>query len=325
VLVSGATGFIGSHVVDELLRAGHKVRVIGRRRSPRPAEGVEEIVFRDLADTRAIAPAFAGIDWVVHLAGRAHLTRGTSTEALVEYRRVNVEITAAFVTAAVHAGASAFVLLSSVAVLEENSESLDMNGRRRAAYSHSKREAEDALIQIASMGRTRPIVIRAPMVYGPNMKGNPFRLFRLIARGVPLPLGRIENRRSSIYVGNLTAAIRFALKNDGVHGVVHVADTEVLSTPEFIRLSAEGLGIAPRFFALPVSMLRALGKMGDFANRLVPFPVTSEAIGRLTDSVVLDTRAPYSLSGFSPPFTAEAGIRATGQWFKQRGSLHSRG
>ncbi len=254
---------------------------------------------------------------MVHVAGLAHLTRDTSSDPLFSYRRANLATTVAFAEAAASSGVSVFVLLSSVAALENESEGSDTDGRRRA-YSRSKWEAEIALLEAASDNRMRPIVIRAPMVYGPNMKGNPLRLFRLIERRVPLPLRGIENLRSSIYVRNLTAAVAYALQTEGVRGIVHVADAELISTPDFIRLSAESLGVSPRLFALPLSLLKVAGKIGDMANRVVTSPVTSEVIKRLTHSGVLDTGAPYTLAGFRPPFTAEAGIRATGQWFKGR-------
>lgn len=317
-LVSGATGFIGAHVVEELLRAGHEVRVIGRRSSPHLARGVEEFVFPELTDTHAIQPAFVGAHWVVHLAGLAHGTRNRTGDPLLEYRRANVEVTRAFAQAAVAAGTSAFVLLSSVAALEKDADWGDATGRRRAAYSRSKRKAEEVLIDTASSSEMRPIVIRAPMVYGPNMKGNPLRLFRLIDREVPLPLGGIRNQRSSVYVGNLTAAIRFALEKEFARGIVHVADADLLSTPDFIRLGAESLGVAPRLFTVPIWTLKLLGNIGDVANRFVHFPVTSEGIDRLTGSIVLDTAAPNGLSGFKCPFTAAYGIEVTGEWFKTR-------
>ena len=107
VLISGATGFIGSHVLAAMMKADYRVRVIGRRSARISDPRVEEFLVDDLADTRAVQPAFHGVDWVIHAAGLAHEEGGGDDESLALYQRANVATARAFAESAISAGASA--------------------------------------------------------------------------------------------------------------------------------------------------------------------------------------------------------------------------
>lgn len=316
VLITGATGFIGSHLCDTMLDAGYAVRVVGRRSATWLGSRVEEILVPDLADAKAIRNAFAGIDAVIHAAGLAHVTRA-SGDPLEEYRRSNVESTRQLAQAAFDSDVRAFVLISSAAALEAQSPGENPDQQRRFAYAQSKRESENVVAALLGTTPVRPVILRAPMVYGPRMKGNPLRLLRLVARGLPLPFSSIANRRSSLYVLNLTAAARFAIENPQIRGTFHVTDGPPLSTPQFVRLCAKSLSVQLRLFPVPVALLGQLGRLGDVVNRVVRIPVSTEMLERLTGSMELDTTGERHLTGFEPPFTPGEGMKATAEWFQR--------
>src|SRR6185503_4866224 len=154
-------------------------------------------------------------------------------------------------------------------------------------------------------------ILRPPLVYGPQVKGNFLRLLGLVARGVPLPLGSVANRRSLIYVGNLASAIERALcVEPAVRGTFLVSDGNDLSTAELIRALGAAMGRPARLFALPPALLallgRALGK-GDEVTRMI-------------ESLRVDCSAARRELQWKIPFTVEQGLGETADWFVRRRS-----
>ena len=139
----------------------------------------------------------------------------SAADPLAEFRRANVESTALLAGVAASTGAR-FILASTVkAVGEGNSVAWTEETPPAPVdpYGVSKLEAERVVRDVAGKHGTRAAVLRFPLVYGPGVKGNMLRLFRLVDRGVPLPFGSVANRRSMLYVGNLVAAIRSVLEH----------------------------------------------------------------------------------------------------------------
>jgi len=258
VHVTGARGFIGQHLVPALARAGHEVQ-----------------------------PALSGAQAVVHLAGIAHRRAGAD-----ELREVNVRLTERLARQAASAGAR-FVFMSSVKVHGEESQSPFTERspiRPQDGYGESKARAEDALRAVAGL---RVTVLRPPLVYGPGVKANFLALMRAIARGWPLPLAAIDNRRSFVYVGNLVDAIVRAL---GIDGSYLVSDGASVSTPQLCREIAAALGTRGRLFPFP--------------RALIP--------GKLATSLEVDDAAFRRAARWQAPFTRAQGLQATADWYRGR-------
>src|SRR4051812_14715700 len=214
VVVTGASGFIGTHLVPALCNAGWSVRAVVRRTSalhfPDDRLAVTRMVVDDLNDLRGLREAVAGAQALIHLAGRAHVLNEDAEDALAAFRHTNTEGTAAVMNAARDAGVERVIFLSSVGAMAINSrETLteETPARPVTPYGISKLEAEDIVRNRAGTARQSAAIVRPPLVYGPGMKGNPLRLMRAIARGIPLPVRLAHNRRSIVYVGNLVAAV----------------------------------------------------------------------------------------------------------------------
>jgi nucleoside-diphosphate-sugar epimerase len=223
VLVTGASGFIGSSLCASLRAAGMQVSGVSLRKS---------------------LPALHGVEAVVHLAAIAH-----RAATPLELQRVNVELCAAMARAAAAAGAH-FVFLSSVKVHGEESRAPLTESCALApadSYARSKAEAEATLRAVPGL---RLLVLRPPLVYGPGVKANFRALLRAVARGLPLPFARVRNRRSLLYVGNLGAALHQGLRQ-GLQGTYLLSDGDPVSTPELCRRLAAALGRRARL--LPVS------------------------------------------------------------------------
>jgi nucleoside-diphosphate-sugar epimerase len=317
VLVTGASGFVGSELCATLAGLGLEVRAMVRRPVPAPGARIT-VVTAALEDEAAIREAVDGVDAVVHLAGRVHVLRDTASDAAA-YRRVNVEGTRLLAERAVNAGARTFVLASTVKVMGEGGPvryTEAMTPAPADPYAESKLQAEALVRQLAQQRGVHAPILRLPLVYGPRVKGNMLRLFTQVCRGRPLPLGAVRNQRSLLYLGNLCAAIPAVLEpSPSTDRVFFLSDGRDLSTPELIRLIGAALSKPTQLVPVPPTLFRLAGRLGDAIDRLTPFPLTSQAVDRLVGSLTVDSTAFTRATGYRPPYSVEEGLNATARWY----------
>ncbi len=320
-VVTGSTGFVGSWLCRALSDAGIQVRGIGRRDAGTVRRGVTYYQ-ADLLDAAALRPALAGADTVVHLAARVHVMRESARDPLNEFRRVNVEGSRILLEEAVRAGATRLVFASSVKAVAEASDvplSEEALPRPVDPYGVSKLEAENLVRGMAERHSLHATILRLPLLYGPGMKGNMLSLFRLVDRGIPLPLGRVHNLRSIAFVGNVAAAMLAVLQTPVTRPrTFFVSDGRDLSTPELLRLIGRALERKVRLVPVPAALFRAIGGVGDVMSRLLPVPLTSSTVDRLLGSLTVDPSALTVAVGFRPPFSIEDGLRITADWYRRR-------
>ncbi len=308
VLVTGANGFVGRALCAALAAAGHSVRMAVRAAQPDLPGAVAVGDIGPATDWRA---ALDGMGTVVHLAARTHVLHETAIDPLAEYRRINVGGTERMARSAAAMGVRRLVFLSSVKVNGESTMARPFTEsdapHPEDAYGISKLEAEQALSRIAAETSLEVVVLRPPLVYGPGVKGNFLRLMRLVARGVPLPLGAIRNRRSLVYVGNLADAIVKAVEAPRAAGATYlVADGEHVSTPELVRGLARALDVKPRLLSLP---LAALGLGATLAGKRAEF-------ARLTGSLQVDSSRILREIDWQPRYSLTQGLTETARWYR---------
>lgn len=308
VLVTGASGFVGSALCAHLAGRGFAAR--------RAVRSLSTGVNGDIVTIDEIGPkteweaALSSVNAVIHLAARVHTLRDTTADSLVEYRRVNLEGTRHLALAAARKGVSRLVFLSSIKVNgDASSRALTESDlpNPEDPYGISKREAEDALHEIAARTGLEVVILRPPLVYGPGVKANFLRMLRWVDRGIPLPLASLNNRRSLVYVGNLVDAIVKCLEHPSAAGETFLVDDgEPVSTAQLLREIGAALDRPARLLPMPPAVLRIAATLigrGDDAARL------------LGDLVVDGSHLRRKL-GWQPPFTRQEGLAATAAWFR---------
>ncbi|MFM0036780.1 NAD-dependent epimerase/dehydratase family protein [Paraburkholderia strydomiana] len=313
ILLTGATGFVGHAVSRRLLERGDQVTALVRR----PQEvvpGVTEWLASagDFADVEQCSPSTLACDVVIHLAARVHVMQDRAHDALAASRETNVEGTLRVARAARRAGARRFVFVSSIKAVGESSQGREplselVPPRPEDPYGISKLEAERALTAFGRRSGLEVVIVRPPLVYGPAVRANFLQLMNAIARGVPLPLGRIEARRSMIFVNNLAdALLHCATERRAAGELFHVSDGHDLTVSELARMLAWQLQASGRFLSVPPGLLRLAGRLTG----------RSAQVGRLLDELRVDSRHIGDALGWRPPFTVEQGMLETVSWYR---------
>jgi len=312
VLITGANGFVGQHLCSTLLAKGYDVLGVVRREEAAatlPAN-VEPYLIPALNENTNWRSALADVDAVVHLVARTHVLHDGSSDPLSEYRALNVDVTERLVEAALETNVKRFVFLSSVKAVGGNSELVydeTLAPEPEDAYGISKLEAEQRVFDLSAGTALEPVVLRPPLVYGPGVKANFLRLLKIIARGVPLPLGSVENSRSMVSLDNLSSAIAISLEHPQAAGeVFHIADAETLSTRDLVIRLGDLLDRPVRLLPVPVRVLKLGGKL---LNK-------GDEIERLVGSLQVSTQKIQNNLGWSASKSVQEGLRETVDWFK---------
>lgn len=310
VLITGASGFVGRTLCHQAMRRGLGVHAAGRHAAQAP-EGTRAFSTGSIDAETSWAPALAGAQTVVHLAARVHIMDDRSADPLAAFRQTNTAGTLHLARQAAAAGVRRFVFVSSVKVNGEGTAA----GRPftaadapapQDAYGISKMEAEQGLRQIAAGTGMEVVIVRPPLVYGPGVKANFAALMRWLQRGIPLPLGAVnDNRRSLVALDNLVDLLITCIDHPAAANQTFlVSDGEDLSTTGLLRRMGQAMGSPARLIPVPPALLRlgaaALGK-GDVAQRLL-------------GSLQVDITHTRQTLGWAPPIGVDEGLRraATG-------------
>ncbi|MCP8898369.1 NAD-dependent epimerase/dehydratase family protein [Gilvimarinus xylanilyticus] len=295
VFVSGVTGFVGGHIYRYLSGRGLKVAGSGRSSGQTHDAWVALDEHSDLSEFKQ---ALAGVEWLVHAAGKAHVFSAEANRDETFYPG-NILFTQKLMRAACEVGVKAIVHISSVSVYAAGKTSFidsTMAVQPDSAYGSSKLKAETAAEQICRSLSVPLVTLRLPLVYGANPKGNMQRLLGLVDSGFPLPLGGVRNARSLLSINNLSHFIaRLIGTPEIVSGTFVLADAERLSTPEIIKALAMGMGRPYRVFPFPLTLLSALARL---AGR-------KQALDKLCGSLIVDAGDLYRTFDWLPPFNTK--------------------
>jgi nucleoside-diphosphate-sugar epimerase len=310
VLITGATGFVGKNLCERL-HYEHEVIAAVRRSSAREPNIFDKQFSCDLRSDFDWREGIKGVAAVVHCAARVHIMCDRSTDPLGQFREINCYATVNLARQAAEAGVKRFIFVSSIGVNGGETEFKPYSVSDRPAphtpYARSKFEAELALRELAIETGIEVVVIRPPLVYGPNAPGNFATLMKLLVKGTPLPLASVvNNRRSFVFVDNLVDLIVTCLTHPAAGNETFlVSDAESLSTAALLRRLGDALGSPARLIPVPVPLLQIgaalLGK--------------SAMAQRLCGSLEVDISKTCELLGWSPPISVDEGLRRTAEPF----------
>jgi nucleoside-diphosphate-sugar epimerase len=302
VLVTGANGFVGRACCAEAVARGMVVRGVTRSVCDLP-KGVENIVIGDIDGNTDWLDALTDCESVIHLAARVHVVADKADDPLREFRRVNVEGAMNLARRAVAAGTRRFIFVSSIGVNGAETFQQPFTAQDvvtpHSPYARSKCEAEQGLRGLATETGIEVVIIRPPLVYGPGAPGNFGALVKWLARGIPLPLGAIHNKRSFVALDNLVDLIMTCLEHPTAVGQTFlVSDGEDISTTELLFRLGQAMGRPARLLPVPVSWIKFSAAL---AGR-------RDLVRQLCASLQVDIEHTRRTLGWNPPISLEQGL-----------------
>ena len=304
LLLTGASGFLGSRLV-KAFEFAPGIDLTATIRRPVEMRAAKTIIVQELDANTDWSKALKSQNVVIHAAARAHIMTDDAADPMLEYRRTNVDGTLNLACQAAATGVKRFIFLSSIKVNGEETKvgrpfDADDMVNPLDNYGISKAEAEKGLLKISSDTGMEVVIIRPPLVYGPNVKGNFAKLSALIVKGVPLPLAMVRNQRSFVAIDNLVDLVITCVKHPKAANQIFLAsDGHDLSTPELLNGMAKAMGETIKLFPLPSSLISLgaamIGK-SDEANRLL-------------GSLQLDISKTRDVLDWSPVIDVEEGLR----------------
>ena len=296
-LVTGATGFIGSHLVPKL-STNHQVATLNARTVSNSNTEWHQAV--------------DDCDVLIHLAGRAHVSSNNSLTESDIYKIINTELTCVLAERLAKQSSKRIIFVSTAVVFGAVS---NPNQPFRTSdipnpdgpYAQSKIEAENAIIKICEKTSLTYTIIRPPLVYGPNVRANFLSMLKWVNAGVPLPLGKTQNLRSLVGIRNLVDLIENCMTNpDASNKIFNVSDNHDLSTTDLLNMIASAMSKKSKLIPIPPIFLK-------FGSELIRKPRAYEG---LCESFQLNISETSEDLSWAPPYSLQQEIDETVRWFQ---------
>jgi nucleoside-diphosphate-sugar epimerase len=303
ILVTGANGFVGSHVIDALLTSGYSVKAVVRNTWSDAPQGVD-LLIADLSLPFDWSDALQGVTAIIHLAARVHQTDESPQMAIEEFRNINTRATLELADQAAIIGVKRFLYLSTIAVngvftapgeyFTEQSEPSP-----KSSYATSKYESELGLLKIAQKYPMEVTIIRPPMIYGFNAPGNFSRLISIIKTRIPLPFAQAKSLRSFIFIQNLVSFITLCVHHPSAGNELFlVSDNDDVSLNDLVSQISYNLEFRPRVFSFSLRLLGLV--LIIFGQRTL--------VNQMFKPMRINVSKARALLGWRPPFSSLMGL-----------------
>lgn len=314
ILLTGSTGFIGTELLKQLKLKKYFIHTSSRLSLEKKIDEVQNFKINQIDNNSNWSEALEKVDCVIHCAGIAVENNKSNADDLDYYRKINVEGTSHLAHQAAAKGVRRFIFLSSIKVNGERTEKLSSfkntdTPKPEDIYAISKWEAEKCLHSISKQTGLEMVIIRAPIVYGPGVKGNFLHLLNLIDKGFPLPFGSINNLRSFISLDNLVDLIIYCINHPKAAGQTFlVSDGEDLSIPDLIKKIAATMKKKSFLIPIPISFLKFIGKIVG----------KTKQINSLINSLQVDSSHIENTINWKACISQNEALIKTTKWFKSK-------
>jgi nucleoside-diphosphate-sugar epimerase len=290
ILLSGASGFVGSNISKYLIDRNYCVDSIKIK--------------------SGIHPSILGnCDVFIHLAGIAHDVKGKYTYE--DYLSANYKLTKDLYDIFLKSNVKIFIFFSSIKAVTDHSDEIlteKIFPNPKTAYGESKLLAENYILNHSCKENQKAFIIRPCMIHGKNNKGNLNDLYKFIKFGLPWPFGLYENKRSFCSIDNLVFVIEKLISIENIQsGIYNMADSEPLSTNEVVAMIANSQNRKLNKIDIPIKLIKLLGRLGDLFN----LPFNSLKIEKLTQNFVVSNHEILKQINTSLPLTAKEGLAKT--------------
>lgn len=309
ILVTGATGFVGSHLVKQLEEKNHTV--VGTSRRVSVSDSAPNLVhIGDISGETDWSNVLEGCEVIVHTAGRAHILDDRAENKLAEFRHVNRDATLKLAHDAQRAGVKHFIFISSIGVNGNETCGIPFTElsepKPTSDYAISKLEAEQQLKAEFANSEMAITVIRPALICGENAPGNIRRLLKIVASGLPLPFKGVKNKRGMVSLDNVVSFIITCIECPRSRNELFLlADKNPPSTEEIIRAFSKGMRKPARIIYFPSSVLsvflKFVGKKGLY--------------DQLYGSLEIDASKSMKLLNWQPPVTIFDTMEKTATYF----------
>ncbi len=307
ILITGANGFLGKYLSNFLSKQNYNIKKVSRTKCN------DEIKDLDLKKEIDWSQILKNVKCIIHTAAKVH--EYIDNKSNDDYLKINSNATIRLAEQALLCGVRRFIYISTVKVCGEISNKYNPLNENSEAfvedlYSKSKKNAEEKLISIAKKNIMEVVIIRPPIIYGPNVKANFLNLIIWLDRGIPLPLDRINNLRSMIYIKNLCNFIEKCITHkNAANEIFLVSDDQDISTSDLLKIISHKLGKKNKIFFLPENILYPvfyiLGKKNIYK--------------KLFCSLNIDISKAKKLIGWKPVIDINDGIEKTVNYYKNNG------
>jgi len=322
-LVTGATGFIGRHLVNTLYEKGSKIRCLVRGNSHvehLKREGIE-LIYGDLSDKDTLQGAVKGIDIIYHLAGEVYSTKSNN------YYHVNVIGAKNILESCLSEKIKKFVYLSSTSVTGPNpSRDILLNEKSPChpitPYGESKYEAERLVLKFYEDHKLPVVIIRPPIVYGPGVSHSSrvFMFLRLIQKGLFRTIGDGNNLISLCYIDNLIHGIMLAGENKVVVGeIYYIADERPYTINEIAQAIAKEEGVKLSGSHIPIWLANILAVTLVIPAKLFGFvsPLSRNTVREVRSNWTCDISKAQRELGYRAIIRFEEGVKKTVEWYRE--------
>lgn len=304
IFITGITGFVGSAVAKEAMARGIHVKGQASRPTNLLSCNVTSLYIDRKTDW---SDCFSNIDCVVHCAARVHQMDDDSASPLDQYREVNTLGTLNLARQAAASGVKRFVFISSIKVNGEYTSANqpfieEVTYPPVDPYGLSKFEAEEQLMKLAKETDMEVVIIRPPLIYGPGVKANFLSMMNWVYKKLPLPLGRIHNRRSLVFVDNLVDLILTTLSHPlAANQTFLVSDGHDVSVTQLLQTIAHDMNVRSTLLPIPQSILYiSLSLLGK-----------KNVAQKLVGSLQIDISKTKERLGWTPKYSFTVGVHRT--------------